>query len=163
MLYICLQWAFIHLANFILCKAQKTGENGPVIRSGSETRRGKWNLSRPTKHEQSILCTKGSIRASGGPGARRDLGTPLALWLSTLTLWSGAQSRLGKFQIMHMPVGPNWSESLDKEPSHLYFKKCSLGWKWVEGNIIKQACSPNTTFKIRLHHFSASDAFLTKR
>lgn len=68
MLYICLQQAFIHLANFILCKPQKTGENGPVIRSGSETGRRKWNLSRPATREQSILCTKGGIREPGNLG-----------------------------------------------------------------------------------------------
>lgn len=65
MFYICLQQAFIHLANFILCKPQKTGENVPVIRSSSETGRRKWNLSRPATHEQSILCMKGRIRAPG--------------------------------------------------------------------------------------------------
>lgn len=121
MFYMCLQRALIHLANFILCKAQKTGENGPVIRSGFETRRGKWNLSCPTKHAQSILCTKGRIRASGDPGAGRDIGAPLVLRLSPLTLQTGAQSRLGKLGIMHMPVGPDLSESLDKQPGRLYF------------------------------------------
>lgn len=62
MFYICLQQAFIHLANFILCKPQKTGENGPVIRSGSDSGRGKWNLSCPAKYEQSMLC-KGKVES----------------------------------------------------------------------------------------------------
>lgn len=120
MLYICLQQAFSHLVNFILWEPQKTEENGPMIRSSSETGDDTEGLGCSATQEQSTLCRKDS-------GLREPHGgdpAPAILQAHSPTQFSGSFWKV--LQYTH-DYRARFIKILSSSLGSLQFAKLSLG------------------------------------